>query len=55
MVTIAGEFPLSIGGGIGKSRVMLLLLKKMSIAEVIPTIWPDEMILKWQDQGIPVL
>lgn len=34
------ELPLSIGGGIGQSRVFMLLLKKAHIGEVSATVWP---------------
>ncbi|MDY6954325.1 MAG: aspartate--ammonia ligase [Thermodesulfobacteriota bacterium] len=35
------EIPLSIGGGIGQSRVFMLLLKKAHIGEVSVTVWPE--------------
>jgi aspartate--ammonia ligase len=35
------QLPLSIGGGIGQSRVCMLLLKKRHIGEVQAGIWPD--------------
>ena len=35
-----GELPLSIGGGIGQSRVQMLLLKKAHLGEVSVTVWP---------------
>jgi len=34
------QLPLSIGGGIGQSRVFMLLLKKAHIGEVSATVWP---------------
>ncbi|MFN2252565.1 MAG: aspartate--ammonia ligase [Anaerolineae bacterium] len=37
------EIPLSIGGGIGQSRVMMLLLRKAHLGEVSVTVWPDEL------------
>jgi len=37
---INGELPLSIGGGIGQSRVQMLLLKKAHLGEVSVTVWP---------------
>ncbi len=40
---INGEFPLSIGGGIGQSRTYMLLLKKAHIGEVSVTVWPDQL------------
>jgi len=35
-----GNLPLSIGGGIGQSRVQMLLLKKAHLGEVSVTVWP---------------
>ena len=37
------EIPLSIGGGIGQSRVYMYLLKKAHIGEVSVTVWPDQL------------
>jgi aspartate--ammonia ligase len=34
------EIPLSIGGGLGQSRIYMLLLKKAHLGEVSVTIWP---------------
>lgn len=34
------EIPLSIGGGIGQSRVMMYLLRKAHLGEVSVTVWP---------------
>lgn len=40
---ITGEYPLSIGGGIGQSRTYMLLLKKAHIGEVSVTVWPEQL------------
>ena len=37
------EIPLSIGGGIGQSRVQMLLLRKAHLGEVSVTVWPKEL------------
>jgi aspartate--ammonia ligase len=37
---VTGEFPLSIGGGIGQSRTYMLLLRKAHLGEVSVTVWP---------------
>ena len=37
---IRGNLPLSIGGGVGQSRVQMLLLKKAHLGEVSVTVWP---------------
>ncbi|MBP5372690.1 MAG: aspartate--ammonia ligase [Clostridia bacterium] len=38
--------PLTIGGGIGQSRLCLYLLKKLHIGEVYSSGWPEEMMQK---------
>ncbi|MGA7906397.1 MAG: aspartate--ammonia ligase [Candidatus Sulfotelmatobacter sp.] len=37
---ISNELPLSIGGGIGQSRTLMLLLRKAHLGEVSVTVWP---------------
>ncbi|EEX50603.1 aspartate--ammonia ligase [Pasteurella multocida] len=37
---INGRLPLSIGGGIGQSRLVMLLLQKKHIGEVQSSVWP---------------
>jgi len=48
------EFPQSIGGGIGQSRVCMYLLHKAHIGEVQSSIWPDEMIVQCNKNNIPL-
>ena len=50
-----GELPLTIGGGIGQSRICMFFLRKAHIGEVQSTIWPDEIIKQAQDEGITLL
>ncbi len=38
-----GSLPLTIGGGIGQSRLCMLFLKKAHIGEIQASIWPEEM------------
>ena len=38
-----GELPLSIGGGIGQSRLCMVLLHKAHLGEIQASIWPEEM------------
>jgi len=38
---IKNEIPLSIGGGIGQSRTLMLLLRKAHLGEVSVTVWPE--------------
>ena len=37
------ELPYTIGGGIGQSRLCMLLLDRAHIGEVQASIWPEEM------------
>lgn len=39
---LAGELPLTIGGGIGQSRLCMLMLQKCHIGEVQVSLWPQE-------------
>ena len=52
---INGELPLTIGGGIGQSRLCLYFLKRMHIGEVQVGIWQDEVIEKCNEAGIMLL
>jgi aspartate--ammonia ligase len=47
-----GEIPLSIGGGIGQSRICMYFLQKAHICEVQSSIWTDEMIKKCEENNI---
>ncbi|MBD1583185.1 aspartate--ammonia ligase [Pseudoalteromonas sp. S16_S37] len=40
---LAGEMPQTIGGGIGQSRLVMLLLQKQHIAQVQVGVWSDEL------------
>ena len=40
---LKGELPLSIGGGIGQSRLCMFFLRKAHVGEVQSSIWPQEM------------
>lgn len=52
---LAGELPLSIGGGIGQSRLCLVLLHKRHIGEVQASLWPEEEYNRCRAQGIELL
>lgn len=52
---LAGELPLSIGGGIGQSRLCMFFLKKAHIGEVQSGIWPEEMAIECEKAGIELL
>jgi aspartate--ammonia ligase len=47
--------PLSIGGGIGQSRTMMLLLRKAHLGEVSVTVWPQVLRQLCEERGIRVL
>jgi aspartate--ammonia ligase len=49
------QFPLTIGGGIGQSRICMLILEKAHIGEVQFSIWPDQMVEDCKKAGIPIL
>jgi aspartate--ammonia ligase len=49
------ELPLSIGGGIGQSRLCAYFLRKAHIGEVQVSIWPDSMIKKCRENNIYLL
>ena len=49
------EFPLSIGGGIGQSRLCMLYPRKAHIGEVQAAYWPDEMIEQCRQANIRLL
>lgn len=40
---LEGSLPLSIGGGIGQSRLCMFFLRKAHIGEIQASIWPEEM------------
>ena len=50
-----GTLPLTIGGGIGQSRLCMLLLGKRHIGEVQASIWPDDMRRECESKGIRLL
>ena len=52
---LANELPLTIGGGIGQSRLSMFLLGKAHIGEVQVSTWDDETIDTCQDAGIILL
>jgi aspartate--ammonia ligase len=47
--------PLSVGGGIGQSRTMMLLLRKAHLGEVSVTVWPQVLRDLCAERGIRVL
>ena len=49
------KLPLSIGGGIGQSRLCLVLLHKAHIGEIQASIWPDDMRRECAELGMPLI
>ena len=49
------ELPYTIGGGIGQSRLCMLLLKKAHIGEVQASLWPQDMIDECKRHNINLL
>lgn len=49
------ELPLTMGGGIGQSRLCLVMLKKAHVGEVQASIWPDDLIEECVSQNIYLL
>jgi aspartate--ammonia ligase len=52
---ISGELPLSIGGGIGQSRICMFYLRKAHIGEVQACIWPPELLDQCRKNNIFLL
>ena len=52
---LAGELPLSIGGGIGQSRLCMVLLHKAHIGEIQASIWPEDMRRECAQLGMPLI
>lgn len=52
---LSGELPLTIGGGIGQSRLCMFLLRKAHIGEIQSSIWSDEMRKECRNAGIELV
>ena len=50
-----GTLPLTIGGGLGQSRICMLLLGKAHVGEVQVSIWPEDMKADCKKNGIVLL
>ncbi|MDE5783764.1 MAG: aspartate--ammonia ligase [Prevotella sp.] len=50
-----GKLPLSIGGGIGQSRLCMVLLHKAHIGEIQASIWPEDMRRECRELGMPLI
>ena len=49
------QVPLSIGGGIGQSRTVMLLLRKAHLGEVSVSVWPKKLKELCRQKNIQVL
>jgi aspartate--ammonia ligase len=49
------ELPLSIGGGIGQSRLCMYYLRKAHIGEIQASLWPVEMRIEAKEKGINLI
>ena len=49
------EIPLSVGGGIGQSRLCMVLLHKAHVGEIQASIWPEEMRRECAAAGMPLI
>lgn len=47
--------PLTIGGGIGQSRLCMLFLRRAHVGEVQASVWPEEMLALCRAHGIRIL
>jgi len=52
---LEGKLPLSIGGGIGQSRLCMYFLRKAHIGEIQVGLWPENMREECEAAGIPLL
>ncbi len=52
---LEGKLPLTIGGGIGQSRMSMLLLGKAHIGEVQASVWDDETTAACEESGVILL
>ena len=52
---LEGSLPLSVGGGIGQSRLCMYYLQKAHIGEIQASIWPDDMRQACAEMGITLI
>ena len=52
---LAGELPLTVGGGIGQSRLCMYLLRKAHIGEIQSSIWDDQMRADCERAGMHLM
>ena len=52
---LEGSLPLSVGGGIGQSRLCMYYLQKAHIGEIQASIWPEDMRQACAEMGITLI
>ena len=52
---LAGELPLTIGGGIGQSRLCMLMIGTCHIGEVQASLWDQATLDACRDAGVMIL
>ena len=52
---ISGKLPLTVGGGIGQSRLCMLFLRKAHIGEVQSSVWPADMVRTFRENNVFLL
>ena len=52
---LSGKLPYTIGGGIGQSRLSMLLLEKAHIGEVQVSVWDKDTVEECKKKGINLL
>ena len=52
---VNGTLPLTIGGGIGQSRICMFFLRKAHIGEVQSSVWPEEILRQAEASGLQML
>ena len=52
---LEGNLPLTVGGGIGQSRLCMFLLRKAHIGEIQSSVWPEDMLDKCMEAGIEIV
>lgn len=54
-MVLENHLPLTMGGGIGQSRICMVLLEKAHIGEVQASVWPEKMLAACAENGITIL
>ena len=52
---LSGQLPYTIGGGIGQSRLCMLLLGKAHVGEVQSSLWDQDTLKACKDAGVQLL